>query len=75
VAVGIVISGTTYVPARVVGEAIGVKIGYVNGKVTANGKPITTQLISDMGYSPIRELVDESDLFIQNVTSLRIDIG
>jgi len=54
---GRVISGQTWVPARIVGEALGMKVGYTNRVVTANGKQLPTQLVDNSGYVPIRDLV------------------
>ncbi len=57
---GQVIDNQTWVPARVVGEALHIRIGWNGKEVTANGKPLTTRLIGNTGYVPVRELVAAS---------------
>jgi hypothetical protein len=47
----------TWVPARVVGEALNIQIGWNGEAVTANGQVLPTQLIGSTGYVPVRNLV------------------
>ncbi|MFC4600668.1 glucosaminidase domain-containing protein [Cohnella hongkongensis] len=54
---GRLIAGQTWVPARAVGEALQLRIGFSNKTVTANGKPLPTQLHGSVGYVPVRELI------------------
>jgi len=58
---GRLIDGQTWVPARVVGEALQLKIGFKNKTVTANDKPLPTLLFGNVGYVPVRELVAVHD--------------
>ncbi len=58
---GRLISGQTWVAARVVGEALQLKIGFANKAVTANGKSLPTLLFGSVGYVPIRELAAVHD--------------
>jgi len=53
---GRIIDNQTWVPARAVGEALRLKIGWENKTVTANGKPLPTQVFGEKGYVPIRDL-------------------
>ncbi|MFC4302997.1 glucosaminidase domain-containing protein [Cohnella boryungensis] len=53
---GRLIDSQTWVPARVVGEALGLKIGWKDKTVLANNKPLPTQVFDGKGYVPIREL-------------------
>ena len=53
---GKLIENTTWVPARLLGEKLGIRVGWINGSVTANGKPLTTRLFGQTGYVPVREL-------------------
>ncbi|WP_256758709.1 glucosaminidase domain-containing protein [Cohnella sp. WQ 127256] len=57
VAEGQLIDNQTWVPARIVGEAIQIKVGWNGKAATANGIPLTTQVIGTTGYVPVRELV------------------
>lgn len=54
-------AGQTWVPARVVGEALQLRIGWTDKTVTANGRPLQTRVFGDKGYVPVRELVAVSD--------------
>jgi len=53
---GRVVDGRTWAPARVVGEALRLKIGWKEKAVTANGKPLPTLVFDGKGYAPVREL-------------------
>lgn len=46
----------TWVPARVVGEALQIKVGWNGQSVTANGIILATRLIDGKGYVPVRDL-------------------
>jgi len=50
------IKGTTWVQARPIGDQLGGKIGYVQGKVTINGEAVETQNIGGDGYVTARDL-------------------
>lgn len=54
---GRLIEGQTWVPARIVGEALKLKIGFANKVVTLNGKPLPTQMFGSAGYVPVRDLL------------------
>ncbi|ALS27210.1 cell wall hydrolase [Paenibacillus sp. 32O-W] len=58
VADGEAIDGQTWGPARLVGEALGVRIGYSAGAVTVNGTPLKTRLVGSAGWVPLRSLAD-----------------
>jgi hypothetical protein len=49
-----------WVPARVVGNALGIEMDWKNKAVTANRKPLSTRAIGDKGYVPVRELAAEA---------------
>ncbi|TVY01325.1 glucosaminidase domain-containing protein [Cohnella terricola] len=53
---GRIIGNLTWVPARVVGEALQLTIGWENKTVIVNGKPLQTQVFGDKGYVSIRDL-------------------
>lgn len=57
IAEGRLIEGQTWVPARVVGETLQLKIGFTNKTVTAAGKTLPTRLIGSSGFVPIRDLL------------------
>lgn len=50
------IKGTTWVQARPIGEQMGGRIGYTEGKVTINGEPVETQNIGGIGYVTARDM-------------------
>jgi N-acetylmuramoyl-L-alanine amidase len=50
------IKGTTWVPSRPIGEQMGGRIGYTEGKVTINGEPVETQNIGGIGYVTARDM-------------------
>ncbi|QMV42976.1 glucosaminidase domain-containing protein [Cohnella cholangitidis] len=52
--------GHIWVPARIVGNALGIAIDWKDKTVTANGKPLPTRAIGDKGYVPVRELAAEA---------------
>lgn len=52
------IKGTTWVPSRPIGEQLGARIGYKDGKVLVNGDPVETQNIGGIGYIKARDLKD-----------------
>lgn len=58
---GRLIDYQTWVPARVVGEALGMRVGWNGSAVTVDGTAISTRLIGDAGYVPVRELVSRKD--------------
>lgn len=53
VAEGRVIANQTWVPARIVGNALGVTIGWNGKEVTAGGKALPTKLFDSTGYVPV----------------------
>ncbi|WP_043891443.1 N-acetylmuramoyl-L-alanine amidase, partial [Paenibacillus sp. Aloe-11] len=53
---GYSIKNVTFVPSRPIGEMLGGKIGYTNGKVTINGEAVETVNINGVGYVPTRIL-------------------
>lgn len=56
--IGFNIKGSTWVPSRPIGEQLGARIGYKDGKVLINGDPVETQNIGDIGYVKARDLKD-----------------
>lgn len=52
------IKGSTWVPSRPIGEQLGARIGYKDGKVLVNGDPVETQNIDGTGYVKARDLKD-----------------
>ncbi|ALS25478.1 cell wall hydrolase [Paenibacillus sp. 32O-W] len=58
VANGDAIDGRTWGPARIVGEALGASIGWVDRTVTVNGVKLPTRLIGTAGWVPLRPLAD-----------------
>jgi hypothetical protein len=61
IAEGQLIDNQTWVPARIVGEALNIQIGWNGQAVTANGHVLPTQLIGKAGYVPIRDLVSTQE--------------
>jgi len=57
IAEGRLIDGQTWVPARVVGEVLRLKIGFADKKVTVDGRLLPTQLIGSSGFVLIRDLL------------------
>jgi Muramidase (flagellum-specific) len=62
---GYLLDGTTWVPARTIGEALGGRIGWKSGKVTVNGKETETLLDGSTGYVKVRSLAGELGLPIE----------
>mgnify|MGYP001244536031 CR=1 FL=1 len=56
IAEGLLIDRQTWAPARLVGEALKMRIGWKDKTVTANGQPLPTQVFDGKGYAPVREL-------------------
>jgi len=48
--------GTTWVPARRIGEALGAKIGWTGSKVTVNGLELESVLSASTGYVKVRDM-------------------
>lgn len=48
--------GTTWIPARRIGEALGAKIGWTGTKVTVNGEELESILSASTGYVKVRDL-------------------
>ncbi len=73
---GRLIAGQTWVPARAVGEALQLKIGFANKTVTANGQPLPTQLTGNVGYVPVRDLIaiHETAKVVWNGADTSVDI-
>ncbi|MGG1633655.1 glucosaminidase domain-containing protein [Paenibacillus sp. NRS-1760] len=59
---GYLLKGTTWVPARLLGEALGAKIDWTGKKVTVNGKELDSILSEATGYVQIRDLSAELGL-------------
>ena len=59
---GYLLGGVTWVPARLLGEALGAEIGWTGTKVTVNGKELESILSEATGYVQIRELAAELGL-------------
>jgi hypothetical protein len=60
VAEGLLLDNKSWVPARVVGEALQIRIGWNGKAVTANGKKLPTQLVEGKCYVPVRDLASAS---------------
>ncbi|MFB9277417.1 glycoside hydrolase family 73 protein [Cohnella cellulosilytica] len=73
---GRLIAGQTWVPARIVGEALQLKIGFSNKMVTANGQSLPTLLFGNTGYVPVRDLiaVHETAKVVWKKADLAVDI-
>lgn len=56
---GYLLNGTTWVPARLLGEALGAEIDWTGKKVTVNGKELDTILSEATGYILIRDLATQ----------------
>ncbi|MFF3923091.1 N-acetylmuramoyl-L-alanine amidase [Paenibacillus lactis] len=54
--IGYNIKNTTWIPSRPIGEQLGGRIGYKDGKVTINGESVETQNIEGIGYVTARDL-------------------
>lgn len=50
------IKGATWIPSRPIGEMLGGRIGYREGKVTINGEPVDTRNFGGTGYVQARDL-------------------
>ncbi|RJE86688.1 hypothetical protein D3P07_15980 [Paenibacillus sp. 1011MAR3C5] len=48
--------GTTWIPARRIGEALGAKIGWTGTQVTVNGLELESVLSSSTGYVKVRDM-------------------
>lgn len=59
---GYVLKGVTWVPARLLGEAMGAKIDWTGKKVTVNGKELDSILSEATGYVQIRAIAAEVGL-------------
>ncbi|MGO4543807.1 glucosaminidase domain-containing protein [Paenibacillus sp. 2TAB23] len=51
---GYLLGGSTWVPARLAGEALGAEIDWTGTQVTVNGDPLESLLSEATGYVPIR---------------------
>jgi hypothetical protein len=56
IAWGSLINGQTWTLAEVVGNALGITIGWDGKAVLANGKTLTTMQIDSLGYVLVRDL-------------------
>ncbi len=54
--IGYNIKNTTWIPSRPIGEQLGGRIGYKDGKVTINGESVETHNIEGIGYVTARDL-------------------
>ncbi|NIK75692.1 flagellar protein FlgJ [Paenibacillus castaneae] len=72
--VGYLLSGYTWVPARLVGEALGAKIDWTGTKVTVNGKELDSIKSEATGYVQIRDLAAELGLKASWDSSARVVI-
>lgn len=59
---GYLLGGVTWVPARLLGEALGAQIGWTRTRVTVNGKELPSLLSEAKGYVQIRALSAELGL-------------
>jgi hypothetical protein len=64
VADGYLLNGVTWVPARMLGEALGAKISWTGTHVTVNGKELESVLSEGTGYVQIRALASELGLAV-----------
>lgn len=74
--VGYSIKNVTFVPSRPIGEMLGGKIGYTNGKVTINGDAVETVNINGIGHVPARALTTAlgARIFWDKSNPKRVDI-
>ncbi|OMF37494.1 hypothetical protein BK133_05405 [Paenibacillus sp. FSL H8-0548] len=59
---GYLLNGVTWVPARLLGEALGAKIDWTGTQVTVNGTALDSILSEATGYVRIRDLAAEVEL-------------
>jgi flagellar protein FlgJ len=59
---GYLLNGVTWVPARLLGEALGAKISWTGSHVTVNGKELDSILSEATGYVQVRALAAELGL-------------
>ncbi|MBH5316726.1 glucosaminidase domain-containing protein [Paenibacillus sp. GSMTC-2017] len=55
---GYLLNGTPWIPARKIGEFLGMKIGWTGSKVTVNGIELESMLSESTGYVKVRDLVN-----------------
>ncbi|WP_240941538.1 glucosaminidase domain-containing protein [Paenibacillus sp. HB172176] len=53
---GDLVNGTTWIPARSIGEKLGALINWTGSKATVNGNELDTILVESTGYVKVREL-------------------
>lgn len=58
-------NGTTWVPARLIGETLGARIGWTGSQVMVNGVEQETILSDSTGYIKVRDLAEVLDLKVQ----------
>ncbi|GKU78534.1 glucosaminidase domain-containing protein [Paenibacillus sp. L3-i20] len=54
---GYLLNGSTWVPARKIGESLGLTIGWTGNQVTVNGEALESILSESTGYVKVRDLV------------------
>jgi flagellar protein FlgJ len=62
---GYLLNGTTWIPARLIGEALGAKIGWTGTQATVNGIERETLLSDSTGYIKVRDLAEVLDVKVQ----------
>ncbi|WP_054954997.1 N-acetylmuramoyl-L-alanine amidase family protein [Paenibacillus dakarensis] len=70
------IKGTTWIPSRPIGEMLGGRIGYKDGKVTINGNAVDTQNFGGVGFVKSRDLTKllNARIFWDKENPNRVDI-
>lgn len=69
---GYLLGGVTWVPARLVGEALGAEIDWTGTKVTANGNELESILSEAKGYVQLRDLAAELGLSVSWDSAARV---
>lgn len=73
-AFGYLQNGTTWVPARSLGESFGAVIGWTGSKVTVNGKELESILSESTGFVKVRDLAAELSLSVEWDAAARVVI-
>lgn len=62
---GIYTKGKVTVPARIVGEALGAKVGYPKKQLTVNDVPIESELVGNTAYAHVRAVAEAAGARVQ----------
>lgn len=64
-------NGVVTVPARLVGEALGAKVGYPNKQLTVNDVPIESELIGNTAYAHVRTVAEAAGAKVRWISKER----